>query len=77
VTITALPETGVYRMYLTEHRYLGLLPTPLIKQLHGVHPWLPVVVIDAVVAVPFYLAGMALLGRGRLRSRPSRRSSLL
>jgi signal peptidase len=77
LTITAPPETGAYRTYLTERRYLGLLPTSVIEQLHGVHPWLPIAAINAFVAVPFYVVGMVLLGRGRIRSRPSRRSSLL
>jgi len=77
VTMMAPPETGAYRVYLSEHRYLGLLPTSVIAALYEVHPWLPIVVIDALVAIPFYLIGTVLLGRGRIRSRPSRRSSWL
>lgn len=77
VTITAPPETGYYRTFLEQHRYLRILPTPVIEALYAVHPWLPIVVIDAVVAVPFYLFGMWLLGTGRIRSRKRDRNSWL
>jgi signal peptidase len=77
VTITAPPETGYYRTFLEQHRYLRILPTPVIEELYAVHPWAPIVVIDAVVAVPFYLFGMWLLGTGRLRSRNRKRTSWL
>ena len=77
VTITAPPETGYYRTFLEQHRYLRILPTPVIEELYAVHAWAPIVVIDAVVAVPFYLFGMWLLGTGRLRSRKRKRKSWL
>jgi signal peptidase len=80
LTLSAPPETGAYRRYVAEHRYLAILPTPVIRTLHGVHPWLPVAVIDALIAVPFYLFGIRLLGTGRIRSRsrdaPSRLARL-
>jgi signal peptidase len=37
--------------------------------MYAVHPWLPVVVIDALVGVPFYLLGIYLVGSGRVRRR--------
>jgi signal peptidase len=81
LTLSAPPETGAYRRYLVEHRYLAVLPPPLIRALHGVHPWLPVAAIDAAVAVPFYLLGTRLVGTGRVRSRsrdaPSRVTRLV
>jgi len=77
VTITAPPETGHYRFFLTEHRYLELLPVSVIETLYDVHPWLPIVVIDAIVAVPFYLLGTVLLGTGRIRSQARDRPSAL
>jgi len=77
VTITAPPETGYYRTFLEQHRYLRILPTPVIEELYAVHAWAPIVVIDAVVAVPFYLFGMWLLGTGRLRSQKRKRKSWL
>jgi signal peptidase len=69
VTLTAPPKTGYYRRFVVEHRYLAVLPTDTIRTLHTVHPWLPVVVIDALVGVPFYLLGVALVGTGRVRRR--------
>jgi len=69
LTISAPPETGHYRVFLEERRYLALLPTGAIESLHAVHPWLPVLAIDLLIGVPFYLLGLSLLGTGRLRSR--------
>jgi signal peptidase len=68
LTLSAPPETGAYRRYVVEHRYLALLPGSVIRTLYGIHPWLPVAAIDALVAVPFYLLGVRLLGSGRIRS---------
>ncbi len=66
VTLSAPPETGAYRRYVSQHRYLAVLPTSVIRGLHATHPWLPVVVIDALIAVPFYLLVMRVLGTGRV-----------
>jgi signal peptidase len=76
LTLSAPPDTGAYRRYVVEHRYLALLPTSTIRTLYGVHSWLPVVVIDALVAVPFYLVGTRVLGTGRLRARTRESPSL-
>ena len=75
VTLSAPDETGSYTTHLEQRRYLGILPTSTIVQLHDIHPWLPIVVINAVIAVPFYLFGMRLLGTGRIRSRQRPQSS--
>ncbi len=69
VTLSAPEETGSYHTYLEQRRYLGILPTSTIVQLHDVHPWAPLVVINTMIALPFYLFGMRLLGTGRLRTR--------
>lgn len=69
VTLHAPPETGAYRRYLGEYRYLALLPTSTIDALYRVHPWAPIVAIDALLGVPFYLAAVRLLGGGRVRTR--------
>jgi len=69
LTLTAPPETGTYRLFLTEYRYLGVLPELHVRTLYGVHPWLPIVVIDALIGVPFYVVGVALVGTGRVRRR--------
>ena len=69
VSLRAPPETGYYRRYVVEHRYLAVLPPSTIDALYGVHPWAPIVAIDALLGLPFYLAGARLLGRGRVRRR--------
>jgi len=69
LTLSAPPETGYYRQFLVQHRYLAVLPQSTITALYGVHPWLPLVVIDALLGGGFYVVGMALVGTGRLRSR--------
>ncbi|WP_152039564.1 S26 family signal peptidase [Salinigranum salinum] len=69
VTLSAPPRTGYYRRFVVEHRYLALLPPATIDTLHATHPWAPIVVIDLLIGVPFYLLGIGLLGRGRIRRR--------
>jgi signal peptidase len=81
VTLKAPPETGYYRYYVSERRYLAVLPQSTIRTLYEVHPWLPIAAIDAVIAVPFYLFGVTLVGTGRIRRRerdgPSKLSRLV
>ncbi|MFW5956331.1 MAG: signal peptidase I [Halorhabdus sp.] len=81
LTITAPPETGYYRYYVTEHRYLHLLPRTVIDGLYRIHPWAPIVAIDLLVGGTFYLLGRRIVGRGRVRSHsrdgPSRIKLLL
>ena len=74
VTLSAPDETGYYRLFVVEHRYLAVLPPGVVDELHGVHPWAPLVVINGLLGGGIVAAGMALL-RGepaRLRSRGSR-----
>ena len=75
LTLSAPPETGAYRRYVVEHRYLAVLPPATIRTLYGVHPWLPVAVIDALIVVPFYFVGTRLVGTGRVRSRSREKPS--
>ena len=81
LSLSAPQETGPYRYYLTEHRYLALLPESHVRTLYQMHPWLPIVVIDALIGVPFYLLGITLVGTERVRRRsrdaPSRTERLL
>ncbi|MGM0397464.1 MAG: S26 family signal peptidase [Halobacteriota archaeon] len=73
VTLTAPDETGYYRTYLVEHRYLAVLPASLIDGLYRVHPWAPILAIDALLAATVLVLGFgALGGRVRLRRRESR-----
>jgi len=75
VTLHAPPETGYYRRFIVEHRYLALLPQPVIHGLYQMHPWAPIVAIDALIGVPFYLMGVTLLGTGPVRWRTSSRDT--
>lgn len=77
VTLHAPPETGYYRRYLVEHRYLAILPQSIIRALYNYHPWAPIVAIDALIGIPFYLIGVRLVGTGRLRSRTRDKPSRL
>jgi signal peptidase len=75
VTLHAPPETGYYRRYLVEHRYLALLPHGVLDALYRLHPWAPIVAIDALLGGGFYLLGVVLVGRGPVRSRETDRPS--
>jgi len=69
VQLDAPDKTGYYRRYVTEYRYLAVLPSPVIRSLYTVHPWLPIIAIDALIGGPFYLFGRTLVGTDRLRIR--------
>jgi signal peptidase len=75
VTLHAPPETGYYRRFVVEHRYLDVLPRPVLQSLYGVHPWAPIIIIDALIGILFYSLGIVLVGTGRVRNR-SRTSAL-
>jgi signal peptidase len=77
VTLQAPEETGSYRRYVVEHRYLAVLPAGVVDGLYRTHPWLPILAIDAVLGVPFYLLGVRLVGTGRVRRRTREGSSTL
>ena len=69
MTLSAPPETGYYRQFVTEHRYLAVLPVEIIQGLHRIHPWLGILAVDLTIAVPFFALGRFLVGSGRLRLR--------
>ncbi len=69
VTVTAPEEIGFAPQYLREHRYLAVLPRGSIRWLYGLHPWAPILVIDALLSGSFALLGFAMLGGGQLRVR--------
>ena len=67
VTLTAPPETGYYRLFVAEHRYLAVLPPGVIDELYGVHPWAPLVAINGLLG-----GGIVALGSVFLRGEPAR-----
>lgn len=78
LTLSAPDETGAYRRFVTERRYLAILPGPVIDGLYEFHPWAPIVAIDLLLGGGLYGLGRLLLGTGRIRdrSRPARGRSL-
>ena len=74
VALTAPSETGYYLMYVQEYRYLAVLPGSVIAELYEIHPWLPIVAINAMLGIPIYLLGAVLLGRGSIRDRRWKRT---
>jgi len=74
VTLSAPDETGYYRLFVAEHRYLAVLPPGVVDELYGVHPWAPLVAINGLLGGGIVGIGLLLL-RGepaRIRSRDSR-----
>lgn len=69
VTLTAPDETGYYRRYVSEHRYLAVLPPAVLDALHTAHPWAPIVTIDLLIGGSIYFGGRTLTHSGRLRDR--------
>ncbi|GGI94118.1 signal peptidase I [Halobellus salinus] len=77
VTLSAPEETGYYRLFVAEHRYLAVLPPSVIDELYGVHPWAPLLAIDALLGGSIVVLGVVLFrgGPARIRSRESRAHS--
>ncbi|MBB6646642.1 signal peptidase I [Halobellus ruber] len=77
VTLSAPDETGYYRLFVAEHRYLAVLPPSVIDELYGVHPWAPLLAINGLLGGSIVALGIVLF-RGepaRIRSRESRSKS--
>ncbi len=69
IELLAPQQTGVYYRYITEYRYLALLPTSVINAGYNIHPWVPIILIDALIGITFYVFAISFVGSGRLRSR--------
>ncbi|MEF8771707.1 signal peptidase I [Halodesulfurarchaeum sp.] len=74
ITLEAPPETGYYRRFIAEHRYLGFLPEPVIRTLYSVHPWLPIIGINGLLAGVIFILGKGFLQGSRVRLRSRSRS---
>jgi signal peptidase len=73
-SVTVPPARGGQKRTITEHRYLAILPPSSIRSLYHFHPWAPIVAIDALIGIPFYLIGIRLIGTGRIRDRSRERA---
>jgi signal peptidase len=74
-TSLAVPDSiGHHRFYVVEHWYIPVLPESLTRALYSQHPWLPILVINALVAGPYYLVGRWFLPdqSSRRRQTPNR-----
>jgi signal peptidase len=74
VTLSAPGETGYYRLFVAEHRYLAVLPPSVIDELYGIHPWAPLLAINGLLGGSIVALGVVLF-RGepaRIRARESR-----
>lgn len=72
VTLSAEDQTGYTTRYVTEYRYIAILPRSWIRGMHTIHPLLPVLIIDVLVLVAFLAISLPLLGSGSVRTRPTR-----
>ncbi|SDR38778.1 S26 family signal peptidase [Natronobacterium texcoconense] len=72
LTVTAPEETGYYPAYVTEYRFLYLLPLPVLDALYDLHPWTPFVAIVSLLGGGFYWLGRRLLGPADPRTRTKR-----
>ncbi|OVE85026.1 signal peptidase I [Natronolimnobius baerhuensis] len=69
LSVTAPDETGYYPIYVTEYRYLHVLPVSVIDALYDVHPWLPWLTILSLLGGGFYGVSRLLLGTGDQRAK--------
>lgn len=69
ITLSAPPQTGYYRRFLVEYRYLAVLPASTIRTLYYLHPWVPIIVINALIGGGFYLFGITVVGTNWIRTR--------
>lgn len=69
VLVTAPDETGYYPRYVTEYRYVHVLPVPVIDALYEIHPWVPFGAIVSLLGGGFYALGRTALGSRDPRTR--------
>lgn len=76
VAVAAPAEIGYYVHTVREHRYLLVLPLPVVDALYRVHPVLPTVATAGALGAAVVLAVRLAIGRAgvRLRSRARRRA---
>jgi hypothetical protein len=72
VTIAAPAEPGSYEATVERRQYLAVLPGEVLSALSAAGHWLAVAAVNLVLALVVGLAGAVLVGRGRLRLRPTR-----
>ena len=61
VTLRAPDDTGYYRMFVQEHRYLAVLPSAVIDELYQIHPLVPLAVINGLLGGSLIALGLLLV----------------
>ncbi len=69
VTLSVPEAEGRYTRYVTEHRYIVVLPPTVIAALHSIHPLVALLTINVVIAGGGLLAIVVLFGTGDIRLR--------
>lgn len=69
VTLSVPPQTGYYRRFLVEYRYLAVLPASTIRTLYHFHPWAPIIVINALIGGGFYFICVTMVSTDWIRTR--------
>lgn len=77
ITIMAPAEIGTTEARLSERRYIAILPVGVIDWLHDLHPWAPILAIDAFVAIGFASIASVVIGWGPIRIDASSPGSLV
>jgi signal peptidase len=75
VTFTAPKDIGYYSMYVVENRYFAVLPPPVIRELYKIDPWVPLAVINGLIAGAFVVFSAILVGTKPVRTRTRKRES--
>lgn len=75
LTLHAPPELGLYQRSVREYRYLTIIPTATIASTYAIHPWIPYILINGVVASFVVIIGVVLSlgGSGTVRMRSRKR----
>lgn len=76
VVLEAPQDRGPVTRVMVEHRYLAIVPVSTIRALYEIHPWLPIIYVDAIFGIGFEALAFVLIGTGkqRVRSRERARS---
>jgi len=73
VTISVPYETGAYVRVISERHYVKVLPTPVIKRMHDIHPWVAILGIDLFLAIFVTIVYAISIGFNPIRLRSTER----
>jgi signal peptidase len=73
LTVTAPDETGTFSRSYSETHYLHVLPLPVIKLLHAIHPFIAMLTLSFVAALPVVAVYLSLFGLDSITLRQTHR----